>query len=69
MKERIIKKLEDYADSIILKDDISSDDAVFLFNFLCRIDTKELAEKQEREREEEKKKMAEKMSKMFEGGF
>lgn len=69
MKEKIIEKLSKKAELILEKEDITQEETNFIFNFLCWIENKEEKEKLEKEREEDKRKMSEKMKQMFEGGF
>lgn len=69
MKEKIIEKLSKQAEIILSKEEITQEETAFIFNFLCWIENKEEKEKLEKEREEDKRKMSEKMKQMFEGGF
>ena len=69
MKEKIIEKLNKQVEIILAKEEITQEETNFIFNFLCWIENKEEKERLEKEREEDKKKMSEKMKQMFEGGF
>lgn len=69
MKEKIIEKLNKQAEIVLSKEEITQEETAFIFNFLCWIENKEEKEKLEKEREEDKRKMSEKMKQMFEGGF
>ena len=69
MKEKIIEKLSKQAEIVLSKEEITQEETAFIFNFLCWIENKEEKEKLEKEREEDKRKMSEKMKQMFEGGF
>ena len=69
MKEKVIEKLNKQAELILAKEEITQEETAFIFNFLCWIESKEEKERLEKEREEDRKKMSEKMKQMFEGGF
>lgn len=69
MKDKIIQKLEKYANFLLEKEENTNKEIEFLTFYLQRIECKEAQEETKKQQEEDRKKMAEKMKNMFEGGL
>lgn len=69
MKEKIIDKLEQYANFILNKPENTHEEIEFLIFYLQRIECKENQDEMKKQQEEDRKRMAEKMKNMFEGGL
>lgn len=69
MKEKIIQRLEKYVDSLLQKEENTDKEIEFLTFYLQRIECREAQEESKRIQEEDRKRMAEKMKNMFEGGM
>lgn len=69
MKEKIEKKLEEYAEGIITKENPTMEDINFIVFLLNRIEGKENAEQMKIERENSNKQYKEAMANLIGGAF
>lgn len=69
MKEKIEKKLEEYAEGIIMKENPTMEDINFIVFLLNRIEGKENAEQLKIEKEKSDKEMRERMANLIGGVY